>query len=962
LLNSPFTIYNSQLIKPFPPIFVLHSNYPIIVKKLLLVLAFLGFFYASFAQNASIKGVVNDGNTSLIGARIMLMNLSDTSDKKFTISSENGSYSFVGLKRGMYIVRASYLGFQNGMKRVNLMDDPNPVVNISLKIKSDQIREVTVSEKAIAAVQKGDTSTYNANAFKTNPDANAEELLTKMPGVVVTDGKMQAQGEEVKRILVDGKPFFGEDPNAVLKNLPAEVIEKIEVFDRRSDQAQFTGFDDGNSQKTINIVTKPSFRNGVFGRVFAGANLDEQYKVGFNLNQFKDKRRLTLLYQSNNINEQNFAQEDLLGVVGTNASNNRMGGQGGMRGGPGGMRGGPGGGGNDASQFLVGARNGINITHAVGINYSDKWGKKIEVSGSYFYNYTDNTSTTFTDRKYITGSDKSLQYLEDNISTSKNQNHRFNLRLEYKIDTFNSIIVQPRLSFQLNEGIASIVGTNNQDNILSSQSTNYQNSDLTGSTVSLPVLYRRGFEKRGRTLSLNITPTYTNQQGTSFLLNKYYSQTDVSFNDSIDQKAVLDKNGMAVNSNVTYTEPLDTNHALILSYNYNVNYNNSDKTTNALSLADNTYSDFDTSLTNIFKSTYTTQSVGLGYRFQKKKLMLMLSANLQSANLDNDQEFPTSYNLNRTFTSVLPSAMMMYRIDAKRNVRMFYRSANNAPSVDQLQEVLNNTNSNQLSIGNANLKQDFSNFFVIRYSAVNAAKATSMFAFVRTSFTNNYIGNNSYVATTDTVYNNIPLVAGARLTRPVNLNGYLNINSLVSYGMPINKIKSNLNFNLSAGFSKTPSIVNDVRNEAFTPTYGLGIVWSSNLSKVWDFTISTQTNFTEQYNSVQTVSNNSFLNHQNKIKVNIMPWKGLVISSEVAQQIYEGLTDNFSQNFVLWNAGIGYKFLKKDAAEFRLTAFDLLNQNQAISRNFNETYTEDVITNILQQYLMLNFSYKFSSF
>ena len=938
------------------------------MKKTLLLLALIGLALHSFAQNASIKGSISDGSTALIGARIMLVNIPDTSNKKFTISADNGSYSFTGLKKGTYILRVSYLGYQNGMRRVNLNEEPNPVVNISLKPKTDQLKEVTVSDKAIAAVQKGDTSTYNANAFKTNPDANAEELLTKMPGVVVTDGKMQAQGEEVRKVLVDGKPFFGDDPSAVLKNLPAEVIEKIEVFDKRSDQAQFTGFDDGNSQKTINIITKPIFRNGIFGRAYAGGNLDEQYKVGFNINEFKDKRRITLLYQSNNINEQNFPQEDLLGVVGTNASTNRMGGQaGGMRGGMGmggGMWSGRGGmgGGNDASQFLVGARNGINTTHALGINYSDKWGKDLEVSGSYFYNYTDNNSVTNTDRNYITGSDRKLQYLEDNISRSKNQNHRFNLKLDYKIDSFNSITLQPRISFQLNEGIASIIGKNNQENSLSSESTNNQNTDLTGSTVAMPLLYRRSFEKKGRTLSLNISPTYTKQEGTSFLYNKYYSATDVNFNDTIDQQSVLDKKGMAVTSNLTYTEPLDSNHAVILSYNYNINYNNSDKTTNAFSLIDNAYTDFDTSLTNTFKSTYTTQSVGFGYRYQKNKLMLMLSTNVQQAKLHNEQEFPTNYLFNRTFNSILPSAMLMYRIDARRNLRMFYRSSNNAPSVDQLQEVLNNTNSNQLSIGNANLKQDFSNFLVVRYSSVNTAKSTSMFAFIRASFTNNFIGSNSFVATSDTIYNNIPMVAGARLTRPVNLNGYYNISSLISYGMPIKIIKSNLNFNLSAGVSNIPSIVNDLKNEALSPTYGLGIVWSSNISKVWDFNISTQTNVTEQYNSVQSIANTSFLNHQNKVKLNIMPWKGFVVSTEVTQQIYECLRDNFSQNFILWNAGIGYKFLKKDAAEVRLTAFDILNQNQAITRNFNETYTEDVFTNILRQFVMLNFSYKFSSF
>ena len=224
----------------------------------------------------------------------------------------------------------------------------------------------------------------------------------------------------------------------------------------------------------------------------------------------KAKRRVTLLYQSNNLNEQNFAQEDLLGVVGTNASNNRN--AGGMRGGMGGgmmgggMRGGIGGG-NDASQFLVNSKNGINTTHAVGLNYSDKWGKDIEVSGSYFYNYTDNNSVTNTFRNYITNSDKQLQYIEDNISTSQNQNHRFNFKLDYKIDTFNSITFQPRMSYQVNKGIASIISDNKQDNAITSYSSNLQNSNLTGSNISLPVLYRRSFEKRGRTISLNVTPT-----------------------------------------------------------------------------------------------------------------------------------------------------------------------------------------------------------------------------------------------------------------------------------------------------------------------------------------------------------------------------------------------------------------------------------------------------------------------
>lgn len=931
------------------------------MKKFLSSLFFIALTTSLFAQNAQIKGKLLDQNQkALIGARLELLAFPDTTQKKYALSNENGDYLFASLKAGNYLLRVNYLGYQAAFRRVSLSSTSDVQnINISLRPKVDQLKEVTVTDKAIIGTQKGDTSVFNANAFKTNPDANAEDLVTKMPGVTMVDGKVQAQGEQVQRVLVDGKPFFGEDPSAVLKNLPAEVIDKIEVFDRRSDQSQFTGFDDGNTQKTLNIVTKPSFKNGTFGRAFAGGNLDNQYKVGLNINQFKDNRRLSILYQSNNVNEQNFAQEDLLGVVGTNSSNR---GPGGNRGGGGrpGMMGGFGG--NDASNFLVNSNNGINTTHAFGINYSDKWGKKIEVSSSYFFNYTKNTSISKTDRTFITGTDRELKYLEDNISSSENYNHRINLKLDYKIDTSNSIIFQPRLSFQNNKGLASLIGNNTQNAAIISNSNNLQDSKLIGSNIAAPLLYRRSFEKRGRTFSININPTYSNQAGDSYLKNQFNSISDSTFNDTLNLLTNLDKYTFAINNNVTYTEPLDSFNAIIIQANYNRNYNNSDRTSNSYSPISDSYSLFDSSLSNTFKSVYTTQSVGLGYRFQKGKMMWSISVNAQEAILNNQQKFPQSYTLNRRFTSFLPSGFMMYRIDNKRNLRMFFRSWNNAPSVDQLQDVLNKTNLTQLSTGNANLDQDTRTFGVIRYSSVNTTNNTSFFAVLRTTYTNNYIANSSFVSKTDTVYKGIPLIAGARLSSPVNLNGYYNVSGLVSYGFPFKLIKSNINLNLNAGITRTPSIVNDLKNFATTPTAGLGIVLSSNISKNFDFTLSTQTNYSEQNNSAQPQLNLAYINQENKVKFNLMPWKKLVLSTEFTQFIYNGINDPLSQNILLWNAGIGYKFMMKDAAEIRLTAFDILNQNQSIARNLTDTYTEDVYTNILRQYVMLNFSWKFSTF
>src|SRR5690606_2917827 len=264
---------------------------------------------------------------------------------------------------------------------------------------------VALDEAVVEAVQervilRGDTTAYNAAAFQVNPDANAEDLVAKLPGVVVQDGEVQAEGEAVRRVLVDGEEFFGDDPTAALRNLPAEIIQEIQVFDRQSDQARFTGFDDGNEEKTINVVTRADRRNGQFGRVHGGAGLDGRYNAGAAVNVFDGSRRITLLGLSNNVNQQNFASEDLAGVLG--GSGGRRGGRGGRGGGArgAGPRGG-GGDGVDPRSYLVGERGGLNTTHALGVNYTDRLGDRVRLNGSYFLNHTGNDTESSLDRTYF---------------------------------------------------------------------------------------------------------------------------------------------------------------------------------------------------------------------------------------------------------------------------------------------------------------------------------------------------------------------------------------------------------------------------------------------------------------------------------------------------------------------------------------------------------------------------------
>ena len=360
----------------------------------LLLLFLLSPLFLS-AQSHSVSGkLTGSDGSALIGASVILQRLPDSSFVAGTVTDATGNFSLLAPRPGDYVIKLAFVGFEDLFIRRNITTNIE-LGTLKLRDKATVLSTVNIVELTPPALQKGDTTEYNSKAFKTQPDANAEDLVTKMPGIQQgTDGKVQAQGENVQRVLVDGKPFFGDDPNAVLKNLPAEVIDRIQVFDQRSDQSQFTGFDDGNSLKTLNIITKPQFRDGVFGRAFAGAGTEDRWKGGATVNLFNKNRRLTFLLNGNNINEQNFSTEDLLGVMSGSSNNNRPQG---MRGGFGGRGGGRGRGGenfyNPADNFLVDQRNGISTTQSFGVNYANKW-KTVDASFSYFFNRSENEAVS----------------------------------------------------------------------------------------------------------------------------------------------------------------------------------------------------------------------------------------------------------------------------------------------------------------------------------------------------------------------------------------------------------------------------------------------------------------------------------------------------------------------------------------------------------------------------------------
>lgn len=318
----------------------------------------------------SLSGTVTDKTTKegLISATVQLV--SSDGKSSYTSTDLNGNFQFKRLQPGTYTLQVTYVGYKSYKAKQMLSEGQQKRVKIEMTEDAQLLGEVSVQGRATRAEQQGDSLLYNAEAFQVMMGSSAEDLLAKMPGIVVEGGTIQAQGEQVQKVLVDGKEFFDGDVNLAIKNLPSDVIASIEVFDKKSEQAEFTGFDDGEEVKTINIVTKGGFRQGTFGEVSGGYGTDDRYKVNGNLNFFNDDRRISVLGMSNNVNQQNFSQEDLAGVM---AAGNSGRGRGGRGGGGGGRSGAPGG--SSASNFMVGSLGGVTSANGLGLNYVDQWGE-----------------------------------------------------------------------------------------------------------------------------------------------------------------------------------------------------------------------------------------------------------------------------------------------------------------------------------------------------------------------------------------------------------------------------------------------------------------------------------------------------------------------------------------------------------------------------------------------------------
>jgi hypothetical protein len=469
------------------------------------VIFLLFFLQANAQKNGTIRGVAFDTSVheGIGSATITLMKKKDSSLVSFTMVDNSGHFEMTNIPNGEYRLLITHVNYRSAIKYFTI-DAEHPSVDLGNVIMNDKnkvLSEVVLNAEGPPVTLVGDTIQYNAGSFKTQPNASVEDLLKKLPGVKVEkDGTVKAQGEKVQKVLVDGKEFFGNDPKIATKNLPADAVDKVQVYDKLSDQAQMTGFDDGNSEKTINLKLKNDKKKGKFGKVNAGGGTDGRYQGKFNLNSFRGARQMSVIGMGNNTNAEGFSFMDIMNFTG--AMNQLKSG------------------GNmsisitsdDPLAGLLGGNNsGINTTFGGGLNYNDIIGTKTDFQSNYFYSRYNPNRQTQIQRQFFSPANL---YRQNSYSDNLNNNHRFNFSADYQIDSFNSIKISPSFSYQKtkNKTLSDYSTVSDQEiRINDGSSDNLSTSE--GYSFSTNILYRKKFRRKGRTFSLNLLTNLNSNDG-----------------------------------------------------------------------------------------------------------------------------------------------------------------------------------------------------------------------------------------------------------------------------------------------------------------------------------------------------------------------------------------------------------------------------------------------------------------
>lgn len=925
------------------------------IKPLLTLLLTVTTYMLS-AQTTTLHGRVLDSqdSTALAGTTIVV-----EGGEFNTMCDDRGYFTLTNVPRSSTQMQLVMLGYATATVTFTASGAKTDLGTIFMNEEQNQIDAVVVSGEASMSIQRGDTTQFNASAFKTNPDADADELLMKMPGVVIQSGKIEAQGEPIRKIYVDGKLFFGSDPMAALKNLPADAIESIQLFDEPSEQARATGFEDGETQKAINIVTKSKAKESTIVKLesSAGADIDDlsqmRYLTGGNFSRFTEKDRLTLTALANNVNTMKFGQSEIAG-------NDRV----------------------DSNGNIVGQPAGIQTITGLGGNYSRDV-EKMRFSGSYFFDHSDNQTHRYGFTNYYANPPKFDSKSVDsyNYSTNKSYNHRMNFRLELKPNDKNTFILSPNVSVQQSDYSSSARSLTMQNGDSLNRVAGYSPGDNLNYSISGEALYVRRFEKRGRNLSLGVTYSVSDRGTERYqkdtLRENYNNRDDIwepipqnkLNNRFIDQSVT----GNTVKMRLAYTEPFAKYHRLQLSYILSRDWGGTNKQNSRLNLDTGEYTNIDSAQCSRFERDYNTMGAGLGYALYRKNIVLNMGLDYRRLAQIRDEFQPKRVETKYTFFDYQPSMSFKYTIQKSRYVRVNYRGRTELPRIEQMQNVVDDSSPSNLRIGNPDLKEGYRHSLTAFYNGTNIKKSTNLTLTLSAATISNFIASSieSLPADRDTtIYlteqdrinqtNGYEVkVRGAFVNRYLNLDGYINTRASATYSFAIKSIKSNMNISADYNYIRTPSVYTTL-NYANIQSGGVRIGLTSNISQNVDFNFYSSTAFNATNNTSK--ANSSYINQNIYLSTNIIFWKNFVFNSLFTWRYYNSsIASQGSSSYYLWNVGLGKKVFRRNNGEFRITAYDLLNQNKNLTHYVRNNAIEDVRTNTIGRYILARFSYRFNS-
>ena len=906
-------------------------------------------------QSFTVSGTILDSTKAPVpGATAVLLREVDSVMQNFSFTDKNGAFLMKGVAPGNYIMQVSHVAFLSDYRKVEVRDQNIALGGIRMISGDNSLGEVVIEGERTPIFMKGDTVEYKADAFSVAPNATVEDLLKRLPGVEVDqDGTVKAQGEEVQRVLVDGKEFFGTDPKMATKNLPADAVDAVQVFDQQSDMAQFTGVDDGTRQKTINLSLKADKKKGYFGTVSAGYGVSGQegvenpYSGKASINKFSKNTQLSFLGQINNTNQQGFSFEDYVGFSG---------GMGGLRRGGGGGRGG----GGTGIQINSDMADGFVKTGAAGLNLNHEFSKNTELNMSYFFNSVRRDIDS--DRTRENFSESGNFYLEETSDAfNQNDNHRVNLRFESKFDSTQQFIVRGSAAYieGQSNSITSSVTTDiegRQEN--TSDVDNDSNADRFN--FNGEISYRKLLNRKGRNLSVSLNANGNDNERQVLLesVNSFFPVGNPNVINEIMQRQLQLNDQFSYQFQASYTEPLGKKRYLEFNASHRNYRNNSDIDFYDIIGAVNPIEALNERLSNEFTNNYTYQNLGTNFRIIRNKVNFTTGLTLQRSSL-NGEVIGNGAPIDQEFYFLLPSANMRVEFGSSKNMFFDYRTNVNEPSLEQLQPVVDNSDPLNIYIGNPQLRPDFSHSIRARYFSFSQFSFTSFFAFLNATYTANDIVNGIRIDE-----------SLRRETRPINVDNGFRINGFSNFSTPIRSLGINVNLNGNLAYNRGIQPLQEVESLSEPVdfdntvsnryTAGGGIKLDNRKKDVIDVIVGTNINYNITTFSDASSQDQEYINQRFYGEIGLNIGKNMRFSTEIDHTIYGGAAFGEEETITIWKASLSRFIMKNKRGELKFTVFDLLNQNLGVNRTSTLNYIQEERIITLGQYFMFSFTYNLS--